>query len=246
MPNLRNLVLHVGQVGAPVGDPERLFDKYPSVQRASFCVTDHLMWHLGSKVDLCRASKLILRTDPNVKSLKASVVEDMISVKLLRIPFDLEAANELEGIELKKMLLASTTQAVVWLAEKEGLDGQPIRDAADQVRFENYQFGFYFKRGRSWKSSSKMKARIYLRYDWDRYDVIAEILEGRKVIGHKLLHSTVPVEWPLPSLVRQLNWTPGGKLSLKTSDLSTFENMTVTSSVKSLNDGAATEYIRID
>ena len=94
MPNLRNLVLHVGQVGAPVGDPERLFDKYPSVQRASFCVTDHLMWHLGSKVDLCRASKLVLWTDPNVKSLKESPVVG--SVKVLRIPFDLEAASKVE------------------------------------------------------------------------------------------------------------------------------------------------------
>ena len=246
MPNLRNLVLHVGVPGTPVGDPERLFDKYPSVQRASFCVTDHLMWHLGSKVVLRGVSKLVLRTDPKVESLEQSAVEDMVSVKLLRIPFDLEAASELEGVELKKKILDSTTEALIWLAKREVLDGRPFRNAADQARRENYQFGFYFKRGKSWKSSSKMKARIYLRYDWDRYDVIAEILEGRKVIGHKLLHSTVPVEWPLPSLVRQLNWTLGGKLSLKTSDLSTFEKMTVTNSVKSLNDGAATEFSRAD
>ena len=246
MPNLRNVVFAVGMIGAPVGDPERLCDKYPSVQRGSFSVTNHLMWHLGSKVDLCRASKVVLQVDPNVKTLKESAIEEMLSIKLLRIPFDLETANDLEGVELKKMILDSTTEALAWLAKKERLDEQPILDAADQVRRENYQFGFYFKRGKSWKSSNKIKARIYLRYDWDRFDVIAEILEGRKVLGHKLLHSTVPVEHPLPSLVRQLNWTPGGKLSLKTSDLSTFEKMTVTSSVKSLNDGAATEYIRID
>lgn len=123
---------------------------------------------------------------------------------------------------------------------------QPIRDAADQVRRENYHFGFYFKRGKSWKSSNKMKARIYLRYDWDRFDVIAELLEGRKLLGHKLLHSTVPVEHPLPSLVRQLNWTPGGKLSLKTIDFSTAKQMTVTTSIKSLNDRAATEFSRAD
>jgi hypothetical protein len=120
MPNLRAIVLHVGVLGTPVGDPERLLDKYPSVQRASFCFTDHLMWHLGSKVDLRGVSKLILRTDPNVESLEQSAVEDMVSVKLLRIPFDLEAASELEGVELKKKILDSTTEALIWLAKREG------------------------------------------------------------------------------------------------------------------------------
>jgi len=74
------------------------------------------MWHLGSKVDLRGVSKLVLRTDPNVESLEQSAVEDMVSVKLLRIPFDLEAASELEGVELKKKILDSTTEALIWLA----------------------------------------------------------------------------------------------------------------------------------
>jgi len=242
MCKLRNLAFHVGTVGAMAGDPERLFDQYPSVQRAGFSVTSHLMWHMGSGVNLCHAAKLILQADPDIRSLNAARIEVMDVVKRLRIPFDLESANAQTGPELQQTIFDEIVKALVWLAKHESLDGSIVKEAADKVRRDGFVFGYYFKKGKSWRSESGRKVRIYLRYDWNRYDVIAEVLEGRKVLGHSLLHTTVPVEYPLPDIVRDLKWTATGKLSLKTIDFATAKRVTVTKSMKSLNEHAATEF----
>lgn len=241
MSRLVQLAYHIGSPGGGPGDPVRLFERYPHVQDGAFAVASHYYWYLG-RVSFGGAAKLILEVRENVSRLDLSNYSRLLDVHTLLIPLDLEQASQLRGHELKKLLLESVHGSVRWLAEQLEVATAPFDAAYEKVLGDQLQFGFYHKKGKSWTANgSKKKCKVYFAFDWDRYDVYADVYEGRTLLGHVHLHSTVPAESPFPSLVRDIKWTPGGKISLQTIDFSTAKRMTVTKAVTKPAEGPASE-----
>lgn len=241
MPRLRQLCFHVGSSYAEPGDSDYLQDKYPSVQYAAYSVVSHFYWHLG-QLDLKDAAKLILEASSDVKKLDISNYTKELNVRTLLIPTNLSKAEKLVGDRKKRFILDEIRKSLLWLANQLGVETTSIESAYEKVIEDGLQFGFYHQKGKSWTDAkSKKKCKLYIKLDSDKSQVLAEVYEGRKLAGHVLMHETVPVESPLPSLAKEVHWTKSGDICLETIDFQSAKRLKVTKSVDDLSDGPASE-----
>lgn len=234
---LRNLSFHIGDVSAPPGDPSRLIDRFPTVQRAAFSVANHYMANLHN-VTLDGEAKLILQVNPQMGELDGDRIEWMDNIRLIPVPFPLEDAAQLTGTPLKATILECIQNSLLWYAALKGESSTPFESAYRTVVDASLVYTHYYKRGKSWKApSGKRKFKLFVVFEWDRIDVYAEVMCGRTTEGHLLLHSTVPVEYPYPSLIQDAKWSGHQNIRLSTVDFATASKKAVKQSINNLTPG---------
>ena len=234
---LRNLSFHIGDVSAPPGDPSRLIDRFPTVQRAAFSVANHYMANLHD-VTLDGEAKLILQVNLQTEELDGDQIEWMDRIRLIPVPFPLEDAAKLTGTRLKATILECIQKTLLWYAALKGQSRMPFESAYRTVVDAGLLYAHYYKRGKSWRApSGKRKFKLFAVFEWDRIDVYAEVMCGRTTEGHLLLHSTVPVEYPYPSLIRGAKWNSNQDISLSTFDFATASKKAVKRSINNLTPG---------
>jgi len=186
------------------------------IQRATFCVADLYLKFLA-RVETPATNKVIvaLSSDPEVCASRK--VERLLNVIEFPWPFSFDRYSVLSAFEKKHMLLDTLHAAVVWLAEHESWDVEPLQAAYSFAIAHKLENAFFWKDGKSWRSpDGRFKARLYYTFGTETAEVYAVIYDkGNKEIGWKLLKQERAGDAIILDIIGKCEWASATSFVLR-------------------------------
>jgi len=243
MPKLLQIAFQFGDLSSKAGYVNHFAKRYIKSARASCCVVDHYYWHFG-RVDIAGAKKLILKVDDPANPVATEPRCDPHGIAYFPLSYDYERAEQLEGRDLKIQILDSVHKAVCGYCKFAGCDIAPAERAYEKVIEDDLRFGFYLEKGKAWKDpKSKLKAKLFIKFDWNELSIVAEMLSGRALIGSAFMHSTCPVVFDYRLFIHNPKWKAGAKFSVTTAKFPKFEKVVVSVSEKDCSNSQSADTV---